>query len=355
MGNSIYSWQMTELKSEFKLIEKPKPGLSESEVLVKVSGCGVCHTDLSFWYFGVPTRHPLPLALGHEISGIVVEGPAEWLNKKVIIPAVLPCGECELCLSGRSNICQKQLMPGNDFDGGFASHVKVPYRFLCPVNNDILEKYSLSQLSVIADAISTPYQVITKSGLSEGDFAIVIGVGGVGIYAALIAKIKGAKVLAIDVDALKLETARQNGIDTILNVKDMGIKDIKTKVKDISKELGVSPYQWKIFEMSGTKAGQELGFALLSFASTMSVVGFTLEKLEVRLSNLMAFDATLIGTWGCKPELYPDVVELVSSGKLNLSQFVELFPMSKINEVFKNTLEHKYNKRSVLVPDFKFE
>ncbi len=355
MGNSIYSWQMTELKSEFKLTEKKKPELKESEVLVKVSGCGVCHTDLSFWYFGVPTRHALPLALGHEISGIVVEGPPEWMNKKVIIPAVLPCGECELCEKDRSNICQNQLMPGNDFDGGFASHVKVPFRFLCPVDNAVLEKYSLSQLSVIADAVSTPYQVITKSGIAEGDFAIVIGIGGVGIYAALIAKIKGAKVLAIDIDSQKLETARQNGVDAILNVKDMGIKDIKGKVKEISKELGVSPYLWKIFEMSGTKAGQELGFALLSFASTMSVVGFTLEKLEVRLSNLMAFDAQLIGTWGCKPELYPEVLELVSSGKLNISQFVEIFPMSKIKEVFKNTLEHKYTKRSILVPDFKLE
>ena len=103
--------------------------------------------------------------------------------------------------------------------------------------------------------------------------------------------------------------------------------------------------------MSGTKAGQELGFALVSLASTLSIVGFTLDKLEVRLSNLMAFDAEVIGTWGCKPELYPEVVELINKGKLNINAFVETFPLSKINEVFKNTLEHKYEKRSVLVPD----
>ena len=129
MVNNFYSWQMTELKVDFQLVEQPKPELNEIEVLVKVAGCGVCHTDLSFWYFGVPTKQPLPLTLGHEISGTVVQGPSEWLNRKVIIPAVLPCGECELCKSGRSNICQKQLMPGNDFDGGFASHIKVPYKF----------------------------------------------------------------------------------------------------------------------------------------------------------------------------------------------------------------------------------
>ena len=77
-----------------------------------------------------------------------------------------------------------------------------------------------------------------------------------------------------------------------------------------------------------------------------------MDKLEVRLSNLMAFDAKVIGTWGCKPELYPEVVGLVTDGKLKIDQFIQTFPMSKINEVFKNTLEHKYNRRSVLVPDF---
>ena len=77
-----------------------------------------------------------------------------------------------------------------------------------------------------------------------------------------------------------------------------------------------------------------------------------MDKLEVRLSNLMAFDAELIGTWGCKPELYPEVVDLVAKDKLKIDQFVQTFPLSKINEVFKNTLEHKYIKRSVLVPDF---
>lgn len=77
-----------------------------------------------------------------------------------------------------------------------------------------------------------------------------------------------------------------------------------------------------------------------------------MNKLEVRLSNLMAFDAKLIGTWGCKPELYAEVVELITSGKLDIKDFVQIFPMSKINEVFQNTLSHKYTKRTVLIPDF---
>lgn len=352
MSDTIYQWQMTELKKPFELVEVPIPELKDGDALVKIAGCGVCHTDLSFWYFGVPTKHPLPLTLGHEIAGEVIAGPSEWLGKKVIIPAVLPCGECDLCKRGRGNMCQKQMMPGNDFHGGFASHIVTPYKNFCIVPDGVLDKFSLQQLAVIADAVTTPYQVLQKAEIEPDDFVICIGVGGVGIYGALLSKIMGAKVLALDVDDVKLNVAKENGVDAILNIKGMDIKTIKDNVKNIAKEISAPRYMWKILEMSGTKAGQELGFALLNFAGTLSIVGFTLDKLEVRLSNLMAFDAKIIGTWGCKPELYPEVVDLIAKGKLNIAPFIETFSMSQINEVFTNTLAHKYTKRSVLIPDF---
>ncbi len=353
MSTKLYQWQMTGLNEDFKLVESAMPEPNEKEVVVKIAGCGVCHTDLSYWHSGVQTKHPLPLTLGHEISGTVVAGNASWMGKKVIIPAVLPCGECELCKKGRSNICRNQLMPGNDFHGGFASHIKVPFKYLCPVPDSVLATYSLEQLAVIADAISTPYQVVKKSELESGDLAIIVGVGGVGIYGALIAKIMGAKVIALDINDEKLGIAKQNGVDATLNIKGLDSKTIKDKIKELAKEINAPKIGWKIFEISGTKAGQDLAFNLVTFTSTLSIVGFTMDKTEVRLSNLMAFDAKLIGTWGCKAELYPEVLELITSGKLKIEQFVQTFPMSQINEVFKNTLEHKYTKRSVLVPDFK--
>jgi 6-hydroxycyclohex-1-ene-1-carbonyl-CoA dehydrogenase len=348
----IRAYQMTAKDKPFEEVSFPVPKIGKDEALVKVAGCGVCHTDLSFWHYGVPTRHELPLVLGHEISGTVVEGPAGLKGKPVIVPAVLPCGECGLCKSGRSNICQNQKMPGNDFNGGFSSHVVVPTRYLVPVPDSALAAHTLAELSVIADAVSTPYQVIVKSGLKEGDFAIVIGVGGIGIYAAQLAKIFGAKVLAIDIAQEKLDQLSEIGISTTLNSTGLDIKEIKNRVKGACKELGAPPFGWKIYEMSGTKAGQELAFALLGIAGTLSIVGFTLDKLEVRLSNLMAFDAQLIGTWGCKPELYQDVLKLTAEGKLNIKAFTQTFPLSQMNDIFRRTLEHKLLKRSVLIPDF---
>lgn len=140
----IQAYQMTAKNQPFQPTAYPVPVLADGEALVQIAGCGVCHTDISFWHYGVPTRKEPPLTLGHEISGVVVDGPASLVGKSVVVPAVLPCGECELCRTGRSNICQKQRMPGNDFNGGFASHIVVPSRFLAEVPPAILSKFKLS-------------------------------------------------------------------------------------------------------------------------------------------------------------------------------------------------------------------
>ena len=348
----ISAYQMISKNTPLERIKYPMPQLNQGEALVEVAGCGVCHTDLSFWHYGVPTRHELPLTLGHEISGTVMDGPSDLIGKPVIVPAVLPCGECDLCRRGRSNICQNQKMPGNDFHGGFASHVVVPARFLCVVPDEVLEDHSLEELAVVADAASTSYQVLKKSNLKPGDFAIVIGVGGVGIYAAQIAKIFGGKVLAIDISDEQLSPLAEVGITTTLNTTDLSIKEVKKSVREICQKMDAPLHSWKIFEMSGTRAGQELAYALLGIAGNLSIVGFTLDKLEIRLSNLMAFDAQVTGTWGCKPELYPEVVALITEGKLKIKPFTQMYPMSKINEIFKEMLEHKLHKRTILVPDF---
>jgi len=348
----IKAYEMVTRDEPFRLAKRPKPEVKTGYALVKVAGCGVCHTDLSFWHHGVPTRHPLPLVLGHEISGRVIEGPEELMNQAVVVPAVLPCGECSLCKKGRSNICQNQQMPGNDFHGGFASHVVVPARFLIPIPNTLLETYEVAELAVIADAVSTPYQAIQKSGLGKGEVAIIIGVGGIGIYAVQIARALGGKVLAIDIDEQRLDRVRVLSSVQTLNTRDMDVRAIKQQVKQWARESGADPFGWKIFEMSGTKGGQTLAYALLGIAGTLSIVGFTMDKLEFRLSNLMAFDAQAIGTWGCRPELYPDVLNLVAKGEVEVRPYSAFKPLSKINEIFQGMLKHAFQERIILKPDF---
>ena len=137
------------------------------EATVEVAGCGVCHTDVSFLHHGVKTRGALPLVLGHEISGVVravgAGVNASLVGRAVVVPAVLPCGECDLCRAGKRTICRRQVMPGNDRNGGFASHVVVPERFLCPVPDAALARHELWELSVVSDAVATPFEAVKRS------------------------------------------------------------------------------------------------------------------------------------------------------------------------------------------------
>ncbi len=353
-ARNITRWVMTAqgepCESVSEKLDAPPPG----EVVVEVAGCGVCHTDISFLHMGVPTRAALPLALGHEISGLVAElgsGVDEsLLGKAVLVPAVMPCGECALCKGGHGRICRAQVMPGNDRHGGFATHVTVPARFVCPVPENVLAKHELWELSVVADAITTPFQAVRSSGLAPGDLAVCIGAGGIGIHGVQIAAAVGAKVIALDIDESKLAVAREHGADAVVNTKDLGFKEIKGQVKAAAKELGAPPVRWRIFETSGTKPGQETAYGLLNFGAHLAVVGFTLAKSELRLSNLMAFDATVQGNWGCDATLYPEVLEWIGDGRIKVSPFVEKFALADINSVLDQAHAGTLKRRGVLVP-----
>jgi 6-hydroxycyclohex-1-ene-1-carbonyl-CoA dehydrogenase len=359
LETNLSSWTMEKPGSPLVRRERAvdTAALDSQEVLVRVAGCGVCHTDLGFFYDGVRTGREAPLTLGHEISG-VVEGAgsafAALVGKSVVVPAVIPCGSCELCAAGRGSICRAQIFPGSDVDGGFASHVIVPGRGLCLVDEEALSKSGkdLSELSVIADAVSTPYQAIVRAGLEEGDVAVFVGAGGVGGFGVQIARALGANVVAIDVDDSRLAAIRDFGASLTINPKEVEQRQIRKQISAWAKENGHRPFCWKIFETSGNAKGQELAFSLLTFGATLSVVGYTLEKITVRFSNLMAFDANAQGNWGCLPEHYPAVLSLVLDGKVELAPFIEKRPMSRINETFEELHEGAMKKRPVLIPDF---
>ena len=172
--------------TSFLLVEPGRPlrrGARElgerqtNEAIVEVHACGLCHTDLGFFDGSVRPKHELPLVLGHEIAGHVIEADdSSLIGQPVIVPAVLPCGDCAYCKGGRDNACPNQKMPGNDVHGGFSTHVLVPAAPLVHVPEALAGR--LDELSVVADAVSTAYQAVDRAGLVAGDVAFVVGAGG---------------------------------------------------------------------------------------------------------------------------------------------------------------------------------
>lgn len=360
----VEAYALVEPNTTLQRIERPLPDPGPGEVRIRVAGCGLCHTDLGFAYGGVRTRRALPLVLGHEISGFVEAagaGAEDRVGQAVVVPAVIPCGTCPDCLAGAPMICRSQVMPGNDLDGGFASHLVVPARGLCPVPGATGDfdrplgprGLTLRHLSVIADAASTPFQAVRRAEVRQGDLAVVIGLGGVGGYAAQLARLAGAHVVAVDVSEGRREAARALGAEAAFDPAALPARELKAAIVEHASATGAPRTRWKVFECSGTAAGQTTAFGLLVHGATLAVVGFTMEPVQVRLSNLMALDARAIGNWGCPPELYPEIVALALSGDLDIVGQTEILPMSELPDRFAAAHHHPTGRRAVFAPDLR--
>ena len=352
--DKIETWQMVE-PGKLEKVSIDVPELKPGEVLVEVAGCGVCHTDLGYFYDGVPTVNKPPLTLGHEISGTVLAGDAKWLGKEVIIPAVMPCNNCPICASGKGNRCLAQKMPGNSMGiyGGNSSHIVVPSEDLCELPDR--KGIPLSHFAVIADAATSPYQAAMRAEVKAGDMVIIIGVtGGLGVYATQTCAALGAKeVIGIARNPEKLKRALDFGATHIISSVDKSPRDVRDAFRAYCKEKGLpANYGWKIFEWTGTGAGQAIALELLSFVGKLVMCGFGMQKNEYSLSRLMAFDADIMGSWGCLPKYYPEVLKLVLEGKVQIEPFVETRPMSTIKEAYEEAHKGGLVKRIVLEPDF---
>lgn len=330
------------------------PEIGEGDALVEIAGCGVCGTDLSYFSGKVPTATTPPLILGHEISGRVIRGHG-LEGREVIVPTVIPCRQCELCKTGRANRCFKQKMYGGNFGvrGGFASHVVVPAKELCLVPQK--RHIPLEMLAVVADAISTPYQAVRRARVGPGSKVVIIGAtGGLGIHAAQWCRAQGASVvIGVARDTSRLEQVASY-FTAVVSSAGRTEEEVRHDVWKVAKENGLNPrISWTIFETSGTLAGQKLGLSLLVTACKLILVGFAAGEINYALSKVMANDSEILGSWGCDPALYPEVLDAVLEGRIDLTPFVEPRPMDRIESTFRTMMAGERSlQRVVLTPSF---
>jgi 6-hydroxycyclohex-1-ene-1-carbonyl-CoA dehydrogenase len=295
-------------------VPTPEPGVGEARIAV--IACGFCHTDLHYLDHGVATAKPPPIILGHEVAGTVdALGPgAEGVSPgdRVLVPAVLPCGRCEYCRTGRENICPSLRMLGNHQDGGFAECVAVPAKDLVPLPHEIDPVLGC----IISDALTTPYHaVVHRARVRAGERVVVVGCGGVGINAVQFAVGAGAHVMAIDVRDDKLEVARRLGASETLN---------PGPEEDLSKEIR---RVWGdgadvTIEAVGTPGTIALAFSTLRRGGRLCLVGYSVAPAVLPARRVMFLEYSIIGSLGCRPGDYPRVVELVRQGRVKLKPVV---------------------------------
>jgi len=331
-----------------EVTDVPAPVPQAGEALVRVAACGVCHTDLHYLDHDVPTFKPPPMILGHEISGTVEavagDGPVQ-VGDRVLVPAVLGCGACPACRTGRENICASMRMVGNHMDGGYAELVTVPAGDLVPLPDEL----PLAESSVIADALTTPFHAVVNRGkVKPGDRVAVFGCGGIGINVVQLAAAAGAEVVAVDINAERLELAGRLGAAHTVDASAGG--DTKSKVAKAVRGLTGGGAE-VAFECIGRPETQAQAFDSTRNGGRLVLVGYSTDAMPLNAGRTMFREMEIVGSLGCRGIDYPRVVELVRQGKVSLHDIVtSRFGLDRINDAF-DELRAGRGVRSIVVPD----
>lgn len=302
--------------------ERSMPRLEAGEILIKVKACGVCHTDLHLAAGEWPLPK-LPLILGHEAVGEVVEVGPGVANFRVGDRAGVPwiystCGTCEFCASDREPLCPAVVVTGFMVDGGYAEFLKAPAAYAVAAPPAL----TWADAAPLYCAGLTPYRALKISGARLGDTVVAWGVGGLGHYAIQIAKALGARVVAVDIAAAKLELARRLGADVTVNASE-------GKIRETFKSLGGAHV---VLCLAPTAEAIGQAFEALRRGGTLVLVGMPSAAFTLPIRACVAKGVQILtSAVGTRQDLR-EVLSLAAAGKVKT--IAETCRLEQINQVF---------------------
>jgi propanol-preferring alcohol dehydrogenase len=300
-----------------KDVPTPEPG--PGEVVVRLEASGLCHTDIHTAHGDWEAAPTLPLVPGHEGIGIVEaagEGVAAAVGARVAVPWLgTACGECELCVAGRENLCARQANTGYSHDGCFAELVRTDARYVVAVPDGV----DPVEAAPLTCAGLTTYAAVRAAGTQPGDRLAVFGVGGLGHLAVQYGRIVGAEVVAVDVVPEKLELARELGASHA-SAADEAPRAIR--------KLGGAD---RAIVVAATPAAAQAAFASLKRGGTMVLVALPRKGVfELPIVPTVLKGITVVGSIvGTRDDLRR-VLELHASGETRV--VTETRPLEDVNE-----------------------
>lgn len=327
----------------------PLPRCGDDEVLVRVRAAGICHSDVHYRAGRSPVE-PLPLTLGHEVAGEVVEVGANVMThtvgEAVSLHYLVTCGACTYCLGGREMFCATGKMLGHFTDGGWAEYIVVPARNAVPLPHNV----SFAHGAVMMCSSATSLHALRKGRIQSGDTVLVIGVGGLGMSAVQLASLLGAsRVIAVDRDPAKLALAVRFGAVAVLAV-DRTPAELAKAVHVANNGRGVDV----ALELVGSESCVQS--ALLSLAPQGRAVVVGLNAIPVPVDtyrDIIGREAELIGS---NDHLLSELHELMTfaeRGQLDLRDVVtNTVPLeaAAINGVLDALDRYAAPVRTVVVP-----
>jgi L-iditol 2-dehydrogenase len=306
----------------FAIEDIPVPALEPHEVLVRVRACGICGSDVHGMDGSSGRRIP-PIVMGHEAAGIIDEigGAVTGWKKgdRVTFDSTVSCGECWHCRRGEINLCDHRRVLGVSCGeyrrhGAFAEYVAVPQHILYRLPDNL----SFEQAAMV-EAVSVAVHAVERTPLSLNAAVAVVGTGMIGLLVVQVLRARGCgQIIAIDLDQGKLKLARQFGATHALPADEPGWPD---KIRALTGGRGVDA----AFEVVGLPATVKTAIESVRKGGSITLVGNLKPQVELPLQAVVTRELTLIGTCASAGE-YPACLELIASGKVNVTDFISATP-----------------------------
>ena len=329
-----------------KVEDNPLPRIDPDEILLKIRAASVCHSDVHVVSGVIPVNGPV--VLGHEIAGDIEQLGENVENIKkgdrAIVHFVTPCGDCNFCLTGNTNVCKNinsLPMYGFSADGGYAQYMKVNYKRLVRLPSELPYEFG----STLCCAGVTAMHAVKSAGkINLGDIIVVYGTGGVGMYILQIAKLCGATTaIAVGRTEDKLQMAQQSfGADAAINLTKEKLTD---GIKRITGGKGVNA----VFDFVVNNESIENSTKILANTGRLILVGIGREPVVMNPKRLTFKEASVVGSSvGSKEELQL-LVDLASSGRLK-GVANSKHRLNEVNEVLTALKEGKVLGRAYFDP-----
>ncbi|NQT00149.1 MAG: alcohol dehydrogenase catalytic domain-containing protein [Candidatus Omnitrophica bacterium] len=332
---------------DIRIEEVPRPEIGPGELLIRVRASGICGTDVLEWY----RRDKTPLILGHEIAGEIEEVGAglSQFKKGTRVSAShhVPCGKCSWCLRGHATVCQT--LRKTHFDpGGFVEYLRLP-----AINIELGGVYPLQDNVSYAEATFTePLACVLRAQtLAQGvkeKIVLVMGCGISGLLHVQLAKAHGATlVVATDIVDYRLECARKQGADAIINVQKEALSE---RLRQLSQGRGAD----LVIVATGAKSANAQALEVVERGGTVLFFAATEEGVSIPLSINNVFwrnEVTLTSSYAATPQEHLAALELISSAKIQVLDLItHRLGLDKIQEGFRLVAEAENSLKVVIFP-----
>lgn len=298
---------------EIGVAEIEKPELKAGEVLVKIKYVGFCGSDLNT-YLGRNPMVKMPVVPGHEVGAVIEEVgsgvPDEF--KKGMVVTLNPytnCGKCSSCRNGRYNACEHNETLGVQRQGAMCEYVALPWQKIIPAEGIDIRTCAL------IEPMSVGFHAVSRAGVTDNTTVMVIGCGMVGMGAVMRASLRGATVIAADIDDEKLALAREAGATYTINTM---AEDVHMCVQQITDGYGVDV----VIEAVGSPATYVMAVNEVAFTGVVTCIGYAKSEVSFQTKLFVQKELDIRGSRNATPADFRAVINCVKTNRYPIGKFI---------------------------------